>query len=291
MNPDSGPKRSAGPCRWSLIDDAMHEMQEHYNLIEEKDRLSFGVGLLEKERTKEIILRYLGAKPARILDVGGAAGVYSFWLAERKHEVHLGDASPKHIEQAKAINANAKSKLASVAVLDARDLGHYPDDSIDYILLLGPLYHLVERNDRWQALSECYRVLKRKGKLFAAGINRYASLYDGLSRGLIDDPYFVEILKEDLNSGQHRNPKNVPDYFTTTIFQLPEEMEEEIKEARFSLINIIAVEGPLWMIKDFDDRWQDEAKRKQIMDLLHVLEQHQVSLLTTHHYIAVAEKD
>jgi len=269
----------------------MNEMQEHYNVIEEKDRLSFGVGLLEKERTREIILRYLDKRSGKILDAGGAAGVYSFWLAELGYEVHLGDASPKHIEQAKTINANTKSKLASVAVLDARDLGEYADDSIDYILLLGPLYHLVERDDRWQALSECYRVLQRKGKLFAAGINRYASLYDGLSRGLIDDPYFVEILNEDLKTGQHRNPKNVPDYFTTTIFQLPEEMEEEIKEARFSLINLIAVEGPLWMTKDFGDRWQDESKRKQILDLLHVLEQHKVSLLTTHHYIAVAQKD
>ena len=269
----------------------MNEMQEHYNLIEEKDRLSFGVGLLEKERTKQIILRYLDAKHAKILDVGGAAGVYSFWLANLGHEVHLGDASPKHIEQAKEMNGTSKAKLASIAVIDARDLGDFADDSMDCILFLGPLYHLVERTDRWKALSECYRVLKRKGKLFAGGINRYASLYDGLSRGLIDDPYFVEILKGDLKNGQHRNPKNIPDYFTTTIFQLPEEMEEEIKEARFSLINVLAVEGPLWMIKDFDERWQDEVNRKQILDLLHLLEQYRVSLLTTHHYISVAEKD
>jgi len=268
----------------------MDEIKEHYDLIEEKDRLSSGFGLLEKERTKQIILRYIEKRPATILDVGGAAGVYSFWLAGLGHEVRLGDASPKHIQQARDINEKSKAKLASIAVIDARDLSEYGDESIDYILLLGPLYHLVERNDRWQALTECFRILKKKGKLFAAGINRYASLYDGLFRGLIDDPNFVEILKEDLKSGQHRNPDNHPDYFTTTIFQLPEEMEEEIKESRFSLINAHAVEGPLWMIKDFDQRWENDAKRKQILDLLNLLEQHHISLLTTHHYIVVAEK-
>ena len=268
----------------------MDEIKEHYDLIEEKDRLSLGVGLLEKERTKQIILRYMDIKPAKILDAGGAAGVYSFWLAGLGHEVHLGDASPKHIQQAKDINETSKAKLASVSVIDAMDLGQYGDESIDYILLLGPLYHLVERNDRWQALSECFRILKKKGKLFAAGINRYASLYDGLSRGLIDDPYFVNILKEDLKNGQHRNPKNHPDYFTTTIFQLPEEMEEEVKESRFSLLNAVAVEGPLWMIKDFDQRWENETKRKQILDFLDLLEQHRMSLLTTHHYLVIAEK-
>ena len=268
----------------------MDEIKQHYDLIEEKDRLSYGVGLLEKERTKQIILRYIDNKPGKILDAGGAAGVYSFWLAGLGYEVHLGDASPKHIQQAKEINETAKAKLDSISLIDARDLSQYADESMDYILLLGPLYHLVERNDRWQALSECFRLLKRKGKMFAAGINRYASLYDGLSRGLVNDPYFVEILKEDLKTGQHRNPKNHPDYFTTTIFQLPEEMEEEIKESRFSLINVHAVEGPLWMINNFDQRWQDESGRKQIFDILDLLEQHQVTLLTTHHYIVVAEK-
>ena len=268
----------------------MDEIKQHYDLIEEKDRLSSGVGLLEKERTKQIILRYLDKRPAIILDAGGAAGVYSFWLADLGHDVHLGDASPKHIQQAKQINETAKLKLASIALIDARDLSQYADDSMDCILLFGPLYHLVERNERWQALTECHRVLKKKGKLLAAGINRYASLYDGLTRGLVDDPYFLEILKADLKDGQHRNPQNHPDYFTTTIFQLPTEMEEEIKEARFSLVNAHAVEGPLWMINNFDQRWTNETKRKQMLGILDLLEQQQVSLLTTHHYIIVAEK-
>jgi ubiquinone/menaquinone biosynthesis C-methylase UbiE len=268
----------------------MNEINQHYDSIEEKDRLSSGVGLLERERTKQIILRYIDKKPAKILDAGGAAGVYSFWLADLGYEVHLGDASPKHIQQAKEINEQSKAKLASIAVIDARNLGGYADDSMDCILLFGPLYHLVERNDRWEALSECFRVLKRKGKLMAAGINKYASLYDGLSRGLVDDPYFLEILKEDLKSGQHRNPKNHPDYFTTTIFQLPGEMEDEIRESRFSLLNVHAVEGPLWMLNNFDQRWQDQARRKQMFYILDLLEQQQISLLTTHHYIVVAEK-
>ena len=48
----------------------MKEIQDHYKLIEEKDRLSSGIGLLEKERTQEIINRYIGKKNAVILDIG-----------------------------------------------------------------------------------------------------------------------------------------------------------------------------------------------------------------------------
>ena len=268
----------------------MDEFTQHYNEIEEKDRLNVGVGQLEKERTRQIINRYSKGNRWKILDVGGAAGVYSFWLAEQGHEVHLADATPKHIEQASRINAKVVSKLASISVEDARDLGKYPSESFDCILLFGPLYHLVEKEDRSKALRECHRLLKRKGKLFAAGINRYASLYDGLSRGLIDDPYFVSIMLQDLKDGQHRNPKNHPDYFTTTIFQLPSEMEEEIRESQFSLINTLPVEGPMWFIHQFEQRWKKKHGQEQILELLSRIEQSPASLLMTHHYIAVAEK-
>ena len=268
----------------------MNEIQDHYNLIEEKERLDVGLGLLEKERSRQIIQRYLDGSDLTILDIGGAAGVYSFWLAEQGHHVHLRDATPKHINQAKKINSSKENGLTSIAVGDARDLGEFKDDSADFILLLGPLYHLVQTKDRLQALKECFRVLKKKGKLFAAGINRYASLYDGLSRGLIDDPYFVEIMKEDLKTGQHRNPRNHPYYFTTTIFQLPSEMEDEISQSRFSVLKTLAVEGPIWVIKDFEKRWENKETRTQMFDFLNLLEQDAASILMTHHYIVVAEK-
>jgi 2-polyprenyl-3-methyl-5-hydroxy-6-metoxy-1,4-benzoquinol methylase len=161
----------------------MEEIQQHYNSIEEKDRLDVGLGLLEKERTRQIISKYLGGEKLKILDVGGAAGVYSFWLAELGHEVHLSDATPKHIMQARKINQDVSSKLVSSEVGDARHLDTHKGDTADAVLLLGPLYHLVEKQERISALKECFRVIKKGGKLFAAGINRYASLYDGLSRG------------------------------------------------------------------------------------------------------------
>ncbi|MHC5938042.1 methyltransferase domain-containing protein [Nostoc sp.] len=45
---------------------------------------------------KSLISRYLPPPPAVIFDVGGGAGVYSFWLAQQGYEVHLIDAIPLH---------------------------------------------------------------------------------------------------------------------------------------------------------------------------------------------------
>jgi 2-polyprenyl-3-methyl-5-hydroxy-6-metoxy-1,4-benzoquinol methylase len=104
------------------------EIVEHYASYDESKRLTDGFGLLERERTKELINRYLPSSQAVIIDVGGAAGVYSFWLASLGHKVHLVDIVPRHIEQAKQMSAKPGSpRLASMRVGDARDLG-FPDE-------------------------------------------------------------------------------------------------------------------------------------------------------------------
>ena len=53
---------------------------DHYNQYDEAERLKHDIGPLEQIRTQELITRYLPPAPAVVLDVGGATGVYSFWL-------------------------------------------------------------------------------------------------------------------------------------------------------------------------------------------------------------------
>ena len=115
---------------------------------------------------------------------------------------------------------------------DARKLDRAAGTADGY-LLLGPLYHLTERAERISALREANRILKRGGTLVAAAITRFASLLDGLARNFIDDPCFLEILMNDLSTGQHRNPTGNPNYFTTAYFHRPEELENELAEAGF----------------------------------------------------------
>jgi ubiquinone/menaquinone biosynthesis C-methylase UbiE len=59
------------------------EIKEHYEKSDEARRLDQGGGQIEKVRTQELLARYLPPPPATVLDVGGGAGVYAFWLAER----------------------------------------------------------------------------------------------------------------------------------------------------------------------------------------------------------------
>jgi ubiquinone/menaquinone biosynthesis C-methylase UbiE len=113
------------------------DMQAHYALGREAARLSEGLGVVEFERTSEIILRALPAPPAVVADVGGGPGRYALWLAELGHRVEHRDLAPGHVEQL----ASARPDAVTTRVGDARRLD-LADSSVDAVLLLGPLYHL-----------------------------------------------------------------------------------------------------------------------------------------------------
>jgi len=106
--------------------------------------------------------------------VGGGPGVYACWLSAQGYEVHLVDASPLHVEQARAASERLPNNpLASVRLGDARQLD-VADAAVDAVLLLGPLYHLTERADRLTALRESARVLRPGGHVFVAAVSRFA---------------------------------------------------------------------------------------------------------------------
>jgi len=191
------------------------------------------------------------------------------------------------VEQADEAASKAGTKLASAKVGDARALTHEAD-SADSVLLLGPLYHLTERADRILALREARRALKPDGVLLAAGISRFASLIDGISKGFFADETFRRIVAGDLASGQHRNPTDHPHYFTTAFFHRPEELRAEASEAGFAATQILAVEGPVWSAGAFQQAWDDPVQRDALLDFIRLLEAEPSVVGASAHFILVA---
>ena len=70
----------------------------YYEAGTELNRLRTGIGRIEFERTKELLIKYLPKAPAVIFDIGGAYGEYSWWLASMGYKAHLFDLSKKNIE-------------------------------------------------------------------------------------------------------------------------------------------------------------------------------------------------
>ncbi len=264
------------------------KMVRHYETVKgEATRLAKGPSRVEFERTKEILLRCLPPPPAQILDVGGGSGAYAFWLAKGSYKVHLVDIVPLHVEQAKA--TDSEGILASICQGDARSLD-FESDSMEAVLLLGPLYHLQDRSDRIRVLKETRRVLKKGGLAFCAVISRFAPLLDGLRQGLLSDPEFRETVQKDLRDGKHLNPKEVPHYFTTAYLHRPEELPEEIEEAGLRHLKTMGLEGPAWLLGDLEERWADIERREIILDALRLIEDETTLIGVSAHILGVGKK-
>jgi SAM-dependent methyltransferase len=263
------------------------EIEAYYSRWQESERLSSLEGELERVRTQQLLSRHLPDPPGEIYDIGGAAGVHAFWLQARGYHVHLIDPIERHLEQAREHEARSGLKLASILRADARDL-QVASGSGDAVLLFGPLYHLLDPDDRMRALGEARRILKPGGFLFAAGISRFASLIDGVCSGAFADPQFREIVAGDLASGEHRNPSNHPYYFTTAYFHRPDELGEEVSRAGFSDVRLAAVEGPMWRGEGIRKAWADRVQRERLLEFLRAIETEVSVLGGSAHFLAIA---
>lgn len=270
------------------------EALEYYNKGAEVGRLERGIGRIEYERTKEIILRYLPKDRAVIYDIGGGVGIYSIWLGELGHEVHLIELSSNAVEYAKNSNSLSGCPIHSIEVGDARNINK-SNESADIVLFMGPMYHLIDINDRFNALNEAKRVLKKGGFLFCAGITRYGSMLwslsvYGLKNKVLDEDEFLNMVKEEIKEGNHIRPDKYPDFIARSYFHLPKEFESEIKSAGFSIEKTFAVEGPTWIIPTLDEVWDNEESKKTILDVARMVEKDESIMAMSPHFLTISIK-
>lgn len=275
---------SPGRSYATSMDRPPPEILRHYEMIQEGRRIAEGLGRLELIRTQEVLGRYLPAPPSCILDVGGATGIHAEWLSAQGHNVHVVDLMPHHVEAASRLEGTPGRVTAEVG--DARDLPA-DDGAFDAVLLFGPLYHLTERNDRLLAWTEAQRVVRPGGFIFAAAISRFASLFDGLARGFLFDPAFRQIVERDLREGQHRNPTDMPDWFTTAYFHHPDDLREEAQAAGAAVVALLGVEGLAGWLPQLADQWAGPEGRETILEAARSVESEPSLLGLSAHLIAV----
>lgn len=160
-------------------------LKEYYEGYDEDGRLLTRHGHIEFITTLKYIDSYL--KPGdRILEVGAGTGRYSHTLAKRGFTVDAVELIEHNIEIFKS--KISEDEKITVRQGNALDLSFIKDESYDLTLVLGPLYHLYEEEDKLKALSEAIRVTKRGGIIFVAYCMGDASVLQyGFGNGIIKE--------------------------------------------------------------------------------------------------------
>ncbi len=242
---------------------------EHYSEGAEQARLCSGPGLLEQQRTRELLQRYLPPPPARVADIGAGPGAYSLWLAELGYEVVARDLVPLHVAQLRT-SAEQRGLWIEAATADARRLD-LPDASFDALLEFGPLYHLQERQGRLQALREAARIVVPGGLVLVVAISRWAVLLDGVLRLRMGegDPSFAAVVDAVVETG--RLDPLAPRGFSGFVHR-PDELRAEVAEAGLREFAMVSVEGPGAYLLDLEERWASPAARDLVLDVARRLE-------------------
>jgi len=155
-----------------MIDD-VSDIQTYYDERAEGELIRLERHQLEHDITWRYLEKYL-PKKGNVLEIGCGPGTITIGLAKRDYRVSAVDLSGKMIELAlKRISEEGLKKNVLLYAKDARDLGEIKHNSFDAVLMMGPLYHLVIKEDRETALREAYSRLKPGGIIFSAFISRY----------------------------------------------------------------------------------------------------------------------
>ena len=263
---------------------------DFYNGGAEIGRLERGLGVVEFYRTKEIITQYLEESKLKICDIGGGIGRYSEWLAEMGHDVTMIELAPSAVEYAKKeMKTHYTAKVGDARKIDEAD------SSFDVVLLMGPLYHLMNRSDRMLVLAEACRILKNGGILIAAGISKYSSATWALSvygNGVdfIDDEVYMEMLRREMDTGEHIRPETYPRIIADAYFHTPDELASEVKDGGFEVKARHAVEGCLWITPELNAKWEDPFRRERLLEIIHASECDDSMMGISPHFIVVANK-
>lgn len=267
-----------------------------YNAGIERNRLRTGLGLIEFERTKELLMDNLPLPPAVIYDIGGGYGEYSWWLASLGYEVHLFDISETNIAMSEELSSCYPGvSLAAREISDAREIAR-ADESADAILFMGPLYHIVEKSERLLAIKECYRLLKKSGVLFSAAITPYATLLwattvFGAQNRLLEEDAFMHMITRELVDGEHIWPVN-SSYkgMGRSHFHSANELKDELFEGGFHSIIVHGVVGGAWLAPNIDELWKNPDSREALMRTVRMLDMRDDIVGLSTHILAVSHK-
>ena len=143
------------------------------------------------------------------------------------------------------------SCVEEVAINSFHGGSMFNDDSFDMVLLFGPLYHLISKEDKIKALGEAKRVVKKEGYIL---ISYYMNEYAIITHGFKENKILDAIKNNEVDETFHVTPKETDLYSMVRL--------EDINELKDTLnlkrVKIISQDGPSDYIRPILNKMDDE---------------------------------
>ena len=208
--------------------------------------------------TMRALRDHLPDPPLHILDCGGGPGRYAIELARMGYEITLFDLAAENLRLARDRAAEAGIEIAAYDQGTATDLSRYAESAFGAVLMMGPLYQLLDADSRRCALEEARRVLAPGGLLFAAFITRYAPIRYYAAH----DPARLAGAPEEIEQllgGGAVPPQGEPGSSFVAYFARPQEIQPLLRKAGYEVRSVLGVEGLVSMIEEGVNELQGEA--------------------------------
>ena len=269
-----------------MMSDDLSDIVDYYNNDPEREHYRLEQHQLEYELTWRYLVQYLPARGS-ILEIGAASGRYTLELARRGYNITAVDMSAALIEASRERIATAGlERQVRLVLADARDLAAVREKDFDAVLMLGPLYHLVEEADRKLALKEAFDRLRAGGIIFTAFISRYGILGDLIKNvpGWIEGQAEVRSVME-----RGRSPEDFPRGGFRGYFAQVSEIAPLHEALGFETITLVGVEPA---ISADDESYNNlEGNQRQLwLDLLYELSTEHSIIGASRHLLYVGRK-
>lgn len=234
------------------------ELIEYYNKFNEDKRLTRRHGKVEFIITLKYIHDYLNKmNNPKIIDIGAGTGKYSIELSSQGYDVTAIELVKHNLSYIKKYD-----KIKSYQG-NAIDLSRFKDETFDLTLLFGPMYHLIDENDKIKALNEAKRITKKDGIIMVAYImNDYCILTHGfkdnnilnaIENKMIDDSF--KCIKWDNN--------------LYSVYRI-EDIDKLNEKVNLNRIKIITPDGPANYMRNTLNKMSDKEFDKFIEYVLSI---------------------
>lgn len=214
-------------------------------------------------------------------------------LTKCGHQVTLSDISESELEQAKLHARDCNTEIAHVAQSDARDVRLnaelYKKEHFHVVLCQGPLYHLLDKQERQDLLATLAEVTIPGGFILTAFVTMFAHLRDIANKDpgrlLLKKTFYTEYLK---TGNYTANPATGMHHFH--VDEIRDLFQHVSSTSRLSLERLVACEGFLGGRLSASLSGLDEQEFQEWLQVILQFAEDPSALASADHLLAVARK-